>query len=135
MHEAERQLQTRRNDKLASVAQSCPILCDPVDCSPPGSSVHGTLQARILECEVRQALGSVITNKASGGDGIPAEVFQVLKDGAVKVPANLENSAVAIGLEKVEFHFNPKEGQSKECWQWFLSFSKPSFNIWKFLVP
>ena len=48
-HEAERQLQTCRNDKLASVAQSCPILYDPVDCSPPGSSVHGTLQARILE--------------------------------------------------------------------------------------
>ena len=31
------------------IAQSCPILCDPVDCSPPGSSVHGILQARILE--------------------------------------------------------------------------------------
>ena len=62
----------------------------------------------ILECEVKWALGSITTNKASGGDGIPAEVFQVLKDGAVKVPANLENSAVAIGLEKVEFHFNPK---------------------------
>ena len=69
----------------------------------------------ILECEVKWALGSITTNKASGGDGIPAEVFQVLKDGAGKVPANLENSAVAIGLEKVEFHFNPKEGQSKEC--------------------
>ena len=34
---------------LCEVAQSCPILCDPVDCSPPGSSVHGILQARILE--------------------------------------------------------------------------------------
>ena len=32
-----------------SVAQPCPSLCDPMDCSPPGSSVHGTLQARILE--------------------------------------------------------------------------------------
>ena len=32
-----------------SVAQSCPTLCDPVDCSPPDSSVHGSLQARILE--------------------------------------------------------------------------------------
>ena len=31
------------------VAQSCPTLCDPIDCSPPGSSVHGILQARILE--------------------------------------------------------------------------------------
>ena len=38
-----------------------------------------------LEWEVKWALGSIITNKASGGDGIPAEVFQILKDGAVKV--------------------------------------------------
>ena len=35
--------------KESEVAQSCPTLCDPVDCSPPGSSVHGILQARILE--------------------------------------------------------------------------------------
>ena len=34
---------------LSEVAQSCPTLCDPVDCSPPGSSVHGILQARVLE--------------------------------------------------------------------------------------
>ena len=34
---------------VSEVAQSCPTLCDPVECSPPGSSVHGTLQARILE--------------------------------------------------------------------------------------
>ena len=33
----------------SEVAQSCPTLCDPVDCSPPGSSIHGILQARILE--------------------------------------------------------------------------------------
>ena len=60
------------------------------------------------------ALGSITVNKASGGDGIPAELFQILKDDAVKVlnmPANLENSAVAIGLEKVSFHSNPKERQ------------------------
>ncbi|MES6266278.1 hypothetical protein U6R57_12305, partial [Cutibacterium acnes] len=35
--------------KKVKVAQSCPTLCDPMDCSPPGSSVHGILQARILE--------------------------------------------------------------------------------------
>ena len=73
------------------------------------------LEPDILECEVKWALGSITTNKASGGDGIPAELFQLLKDGAVKVPANLENSAVAIGLEKVKFHSSPKEEQSKEC--------------------
>ena len=55
-------------------------------------------------------------NKASGGDGIPVELFQILKDDAVRsaalnMPANLENSAVATGLEKVTFHSNPKERQ------------------------
>ena len=51
-----------------------------------------------------------------GGDGVPVELFQILKDDAVNdaalnMPANLENSAVATGLEKVSFHFNPKERQ------------------------
>ena len=55
-------------------------------------------------------------NKANGRDGIPVELFQILKDDAGKVlqlnmPANLENSAVTTGLEKVSFHSNPKEGQ------------------------
>ena len=57
-------------------------------------------------------------NKASGGNGIPVELFQILKDDVVKVLhwiANLENSAVATGLEKVSFHSNPTERQSKEC--------------------
>ena len=52
-------------------------------------------------------------NNASGGDGIPVELFQILKDDAVKVLhsicQDLENSAVATGLEKVSFHSNPKE--------------------------
>ena len=43
------------------------------------------LEQDILECEVRWALGSITTNKASGGDGIPVELFQILKDNAVKV--------------------------------------------------
>ena len=50
---------------------------------------HGVIthiEPDILECEVKWALGSITTNKASGGDGIPAELFQVLKDDAVKVP-------------------------------------------------
>ena len=54
-------------------------------------------------------------NKASGGDGMPVELFQILKEDAVKMlysmPANLENSAVATGLEKARFHSNPKERQ------------------------
>ena len=43
------------------------------------------IEPNILECEVNWALGSITTNKASGGDGIPAELFQILKDDAVKV--------------------------------------------------
>ena len=43
------------------------------------------LEPDILECEVKWALESITTNKASGGDGIPAELFQILKDDAVKV--------------------------------------------------
>ena len=43
------------------------------------------LEPDILECEVKWALGNIITNKASGGDGIPVELFPVLKDDAVKV--------------------------------------------------
>ena len=70
------------------------------------------LELDMLECEVKWALGSITTNKVSGGDGIPAELFQILKDVAVKVlPASLKNSAVATGLEKVSFHSNPKERQ------------------------
>jgi len=68
------------------------------------------LKPDILECEVKWALGSIPTNKASGGDGIPAEPCQILKEDAVKVlHKNLENSAVATGLGKVSFHSNPKE--------------------------
>ena len=70
------------------------------------------LEPDILECQVKWALGSITTNKASGGHGIPVELFQILKDGAVKVlPEILENSAVATGLEKVSFHSNSKERQ------------------------
>ena len=43
------------------------------------------LEPDILECEVKWALGDITTNKASGGDGIPVELFQILKDDAVKV--------------------------------------------------
>ena len=70
-----------------------------------GVIIH--VEPDILKCEVKWALGSITTNKASGGDGIPVELFQILNDDAVKVPANLENSAVATGLEKVSFHSNP----------------------------
>ena len=66
------------------------------------------LEPDILDCEVQWALESITTNKASGGAGIPAELFQILKD-VLDTSENLENSAVTTGLEKVRFHSNPKE--------------------------
>jgi len=50
-----------------------------------GVITHTHLEPDILECEVKWALGSITTNKASGDDGIPVELFQILKDDAVKV--------------------------------------------------
>ena len=76
------------------------------------------LEPDILEYEVKWALESITTNKASGGDGIPVDLFQILKDdesSALSMPANLKNSAVATGLEKVSFIPIPKKGNSKEC--------------------
>ena len=78
----------------------------------------------ILECEVKWALGSIVMNKTSGGDGTSAELFQILKDDAVTVPHSIcqqiwKNSAVATRLEKVIFYFNPKE---RQC-QRMLSYS------------
>ena len=66
----------------------------------------------ILEREVKWALGSITTNKASGGDGIPAELFKTLKGDAIKVLHSLcqqiwKTLAVATGLEKVSFQSNP----------------------------
>ena len=80
-------------------------------------SVITHLEPDILECEVKWALGSITTNKASGGDGIPVELFQILKDDALNMSANLENSAVATGLEKISFHSNPKERQCQRMFK------------------
>ena len=79
---------------------------------------HGVithLDPDILECEVKWALESITTNKVSGGDRIPVELFQILNDDAVKVLYSIcqqiWKTAVATGLEKVSFHSNPKERQ------------------------
>ena len=75
------------------------------------------LEADILECEVKWALESITINKASGGDRIPVELFQILKDDAVKVLhlicQQIWKTAMVTGLEKVSFHSNPKERQSQ----------------------
>ena len=82
----------------------------------------------ILECEVKWALGSITTNKASGGDGIPAEIFQILKNesAALNMPENLENSAVTTGQEKVSFHPNPKEGQCQRMFKLLHNCTHPA---------
>ena len=64
------------------------------------------LEPDILKYEVKWALGSITMNKASGGDGIPC-----CESAALNMSANLENSAVATGLEKGSFHSNPKDRQ------------------------
>ena len=79
------------------------------------------LETDILECEGKWTLGSITINKASWGDGIPAELFQILKKNAMKepanwlkMPANWENSAVATGLKKIIFIPISKNGNAKE---------------------
>ena len=74
------------------------------------------LEPDILKCKVKWALESITTNKASGIDGIPVELFQILKDDVVKVLHSIcqqiwKTFPVATGLEKVIFHSNPKEKQ------------------------
>ena len=69
------------------------------------------LESDILDCKVKWAFGSITTNKASGDDGIPAELFQILKDDALKqlhsICQQKKDSAVATGLENVSVHSNP----------------------------
>ena len=78
------------------------------------------LEPDILESEIRWALGSIITNKASGSDGIPAEPLQVLKDDAVKVLHSLcqeiwKTLPWPQDWEKVSFHLIPKKGNALNC--------------------
>ena len=69
------------------------------------------LEPDILECEVKWALGSISKNKNRGGDGILVELSNpkrwYCESATLNMPANLENSAVATGLEKVPFPYNP----------------------------
>ena len=69
----------------------------------------------ILECEVKWALGSITTNKATGGDGIPVELFQILKDDAVKALHSISQQIWKTYHWPQDwkscFHSNPKEEQ------------------------
>ena len=78
------------------------------------------LEPEILECEVKWALESITTNKASGGDGIPVELFQILKDDAVKVLHSIcqqiwKTQQWPQDWERSVFIPIPKKGNAKEC--------------------
>ena len=84
---------------------------------------HGVithLEPDILECKVKWALGSITMNKASGGDGIPVELFQILKDDAVKVLHSIlqqiwKTQQWPQDWKRSVFILIPKEGNAKEC--------------------
>ena len=78
------------------------------------------LETDILECKVKWALGSITTNKASGDDGIPVELFQILKDDAVKVlhsicQQNWKTQQWPQDWKRSVFIPIPKKGNAKEC--------------------
>ena len=85
---------------------------------PDGVITH--LEPDILECEVKWALGSIPNNKASGGDGIPVELFQILKDDAVKVLHSIcqviwKTQQWSQDWKRSVFIRIPKKGNAKEC--------------------
>ena len=103
------------------------------------------LKPDILECEVKWALESITTSKASGGDGIPAELFQVVKDDAVRVLQSICQLIWKIqqcpqDWKRSVFIPIPKKGNAKECSSYQTialisqaskedsNFSKPGFN-------
>ena len=78
------------------------------------------LESDTLECEVKWALGSIIMNKANGDDGIPAELFQILEDDAVKVLHSIcqqiwKTQQWPWDCERSVFIPIPKKGNAKEC--------------------
>ena len=78
------------------------------------------LELDILECKVKWALGSITMNKASGGDGIPGELFQILKDDVVKVLHSVyqqiwKTQQWPQDWKRSVFILIPKKGNAKEC--------------------
>ena len=103
------------------------------------------LEPDILECKVKWALESITMNKASGGDGIPVELFQILKDDAVKVLPSIcqqiwKTQQWSQDCKSSVFISIPKKGNAKECSKYYtvalishankvtLKFSKPGFS-------
>ena len=78
------------------------------------------LEPDILECKVKWALGNITMNKANGGDGIPVEPFQILKDNSVKVLHSIcqqiwDNQQWSQDWKRSVFIPSPKKGNAKEC--------------------
>ena len=91
-----------------------------------GVITHTHLEPDILECEVKWALESITMNKASGGDGIPAELFQMLKDDAVKVLHSIcqqiwKTQQWPQDWKRSVFIPIPKKGNAKECSNYLTS--------------
>ena len=84
------------------------------------SSETAHLEPDILKCEVKWAFGSITTNKASGGDGLPAELYEILKDNAVKVIHSMcqqiwKTQQWPQDWKRSVFIPIPKKGNAKEC--------------------
>ena len=78
------------------------------------------LEPNVLECEVKSALGNITMNKASGGDGIPAELFQILRNDAVKMLHSIyqgiwKTQQWSQNWKRLVFIPTPKKGNAKEC--------------------
>ena len=100
------------------------------------------LEPDILECEVMWALGSITSNKASGGKGIPVDIFQMLKDDAVKVLYSIcqqiwKTQQWPQDWKRSVFIPIPKKGNAKECSNYFTTslISHTSKVILKILKP
>ena len=111
-------LQCMKVKSESEVAQLCPTLSDPMDCSLPGSFVRGIFQARVLEWVAitfsEVGLRKHHMNKTSGGGGIPVELFQILKDDAVEVLHSIcqqiwKTQQWPQDWKRSVFHSNPKE--------------------------
>ena len=96
--------------------------CTKKDLHDPGNHnvVITHVEPHILECEVKWALGSITTNKASGGDGIPVELFQILKNDAVKLLHQIcqqfwKTQQWPQDWKRSVFILTPKKGNAKEC--------------------
>ena len=104
------------------------------------NGVFTHLEPDILECEVKWALRGITTNKASGGDGIPVELFQILKDDAVKVLHSIcqqiwKTQQWPQGPKWSVFNLIPKRDNAKECsnYHTVLLISHPSKVMRKIL--